>query len=209
MKQYLILSVLLTLGAITSLAGSASLPPMFDPPNERGGLVMGFYIESVAPDSDGNVVLTVAALDGKQRAAFQVIVEKQWSFGRPFPGSPAKKERIPDGGSLVIKSVGPATEVFARAYAKACKIKVKKYDFGEFRFKALSSDSDPRKLAKETVRLFLYQGALGAEEYFTIYCAIDIPERTFMLYELLGPQSHAALVRVFTGVRRNKDSELK
>jgi hypothetical protein len=154
-----------------------------------------FHIETVAPGGDGDPVVTASALDGNRKVTFQLVLGREWTL-LPSATTVAAGNQLAMG-SAKIKSVGDATEMLVRAYAKAAKVKVKTYEFSEARFPVISMGPNPGKMMKEVIGLKLHQGARGGGDYLELFVQMDVLNRSLVVEET-NVHSRASIVRLLT-----------
>jgi hypothetical protein len=182
----------------------AELPQMVGEPAGKDGAFFSFFIKAVSPDANGDIVITAAALDGKDLVSFELVVGRKWETGAATLARLPKEvtERLPGRGagtnvdpavveagkkmrfgSVAIRSVGAPTEAFVRAVARTLKVKMPKYHFSEAGFSAVSFGSYPSKMQTEAVDLKLTSGAMDQKVFASLLCHVDIPNRFVQLQE--------------------------
>jgi hypothetical protein len=196
-------SILMPLMLSVLPSSFAVLPQMVGEPVGNDGASFFFFIKAVSPDANGDIVLTVTALDGKDPVGFELVIGQKWETGAATLARAPKEvtERFPAQGAganldpalveagkkmrfgrVTIRSVGAPTEAFVRGVARTLKVKMPRHQSSEAGFSAVSF-GNPSKLQTEAIVLKLTSGAMDQRVFASVLCQIDIPNRSVQLQE--------------------------
>ncbi|MBM3852603.1 MAG: hypothetical protein FJ399_05555 [Verrucomicrobia bacterium] len=121
-------------------AAGADLPQLFAK-SEVGLADAELKVQRTVKGADGSLIVTAAAVAGKETVSFQVVIPAQWR------SSVAKEVPIRlSTGTITLRSVGKDTEAFVRALATAYRQKIDRFEFTEVTLTAISLMGDPGRV---------------------------------------------------------------
>ena len=138
-------------------------PPQFITAGKAGFVDATLSPFEVNVADDQSITIGALARAGNDDVGFLIRVSANWDAWKPprYPGVFYK-------GTIEILSIGPKTEAFVRALAKAYGVKVEQFGFLRVKLAAISLQGDPRACQTSPVRLKVFYEGKGSDEYAEI-----------------------------------------
>jgi hypothetical protein len=177
--------------ALASLSFAAELPQLFEN-SEAGFADAQLAAGKVVVADDGSIAVTAVARVGKEDAGFRVILSPKWELWKPagFPGSLYR-------GTVRIEGLGPSTEVFVRALAKAYGQTVDRFEFTKVTLTAISLEGDPRSVRSQPIKLKVFYETQKEAEYAEGFLNFDLPHGVVQFHEK-DPEYRKAVIGYLT-----------
>ncbi|OIQ90475.1 hypothetical protein GALL_276140 [mine drainage metagenome] len=165
----------------------AKYPPFVGKPDQTGLHFYNLFINRVAPDKAGNLVLSVAGNDGNTAVGVDIVLGKSWRPPLHSADRIAAREGAQSGqgmaiGKITLRSIGNASNALVEALARSMGITLKKARFHDMEFNAILLGGGLNNLQTRALDFKLTDGAMDTK-YSDLLCHIDIKKHFVQLQE--------------------------
>jgi hypothetical protein len=175
--------------SVESTPGSPTALPQLFARGEAGFADGELRVQDVGLTADEGITIVAAALDGREQVAVRFTLLPDWRGSTP-KGFPQPLF----AGRVLIESVGPRTEAFARAVAKSYRQNLASYESTYVSLTAISLQGDPMQVRTQPVKLKVFYESSKEAEYAEAYLNFDLPRGIVQFHEK-DPDYREAIVR--------------